>query len=127
MAGFSHGGNVRGQLPPIDLDAVFGKPAGETDSEGVLIDPNSRVTTTPENKIGQPKPPDVRPSQPTGAELEKADRVSQEFRDSSQLEVLSGEIDEILNQVHSMQVAKIGNPKNSFADLIVRNLVREIF
>lgn len=124
MSGFSRGGNVRGGLPPINLDDVFGQPAGDRAPNGDLIDPRNKQTL--ETGAGKPKSPDVRPPQPTNAEDGAAEKTSQEFRDGSQLQVLSAEIDDILDQVHSMQVAKIGGQKNNFADLIVRNLVRDV-
>lgn len=125
MSGFSRGGNVRGGLPPINLDDVFGQPAGDRAPNGDLIDPNNKVKTL-ETGAEKPKSPDIAPPQPTGAELNATEKTSQEFRDGNQIQVLSGEIDDILNQVHSIQVAKIGGQKNNFADLIVRNLVRDV-
>lgn len=125
MASFSRGGDVKGGLPTFNPDEVFGQPAGDRAPNGDLIDPNRGIK--PEIRQERPKTPEVASSpSPTDRQLVEADRASQEFRDGNQVQVLSGEIDDILNQIHSMQVAKIGGQKNSFSELIVRNLVRDV-
>lgn len=109
-----------GGMSPEEVARVFGTPAGRKDAEGVLImdDP----------EMGQPKREQVRTperSLPSDAQLAAEDQQSKEFHAAQELKVLDGEIDIILDKVHSAQVGKSGGQKDSFSDLIIKNMVRD--
>lgn len=110
-----------GGLSPAEMAKFFGTSDGRRDSEGVLIMDDA------EN--GKPKKEQARPPEKTvltDAQLDVADRKSREFHADSQLQVLSTEIDDILDKVHNAQVGKIGGGKDNFSDLIIRNLARDL-
>lgn len=110
-----------GGLSPEDMAKFFGTPDGKTDAEGVLImddaeggQPKKEQASAPEKNL------------PTDAQLAAENKQSKEFHADSQLQVLSREIDDILNQIHTAQVGKMGGKKDNFSDLIIRNLARDL-
>lgn len=109
-----------GGLSPAEMARFFGTPDGKKDDEGVLI--------MDEAETGQPKKEQVRAPEkrpPTEAQLAAEDQQSKEFHNASDLKVLGMEVDTILDKVHSVQIGKIGGRRDTFLDLIVRNMVRD--